>query len=59
VLNILTGKLDTTGGMMFTQPAIDLVALGAMAGQRGHSGRRVRSSYEAGVSASARWSTAG
>jgi anaerobic selenocysteine-containing dehydrogenase len=41
VLNILTGKLDTTGGMMFTQPAIDLVALGAMAGQRGHSGRRV------------------
>ena len=41
VLNILTGKLDTTGGMMFTQPAIDMVALGAMAGQRGHSGRRV------------------
>jgi len=41
VLNILTGKLDTTGGMMFTQPAIDLVTLGAMAGQKGHFGRRV------------------
>ncbi len=41
VLNILTGKLDTTGGMMFTQPAVDMVALGAMAGQKGHFGRRV------------------
>lgn len=41
VLNILTGKLDTTGGMMFTQPAVDMVALGAMAGQNGHFGRRV------------------
>jgi anaerobic selenocysteine-containing dehydrogenase len=40
VLNILTGKLDTTGGMMFTQPAIDMITLGAMAGQRGHFGRR-------------------
>ena len=40
VLNILTGKLDTTGGMMFTQPAVDMVALGAMAGQSGHFGRR-------------------
>jgi len=40
VLNILTGKFDTTGGMMFTQPAVDMVALGAMAGQSGHFGRR-------------------
>lgn len=40
VLNILTGKLDTTGGVMFTQPAVDMVALGAMAGQSGHFGRR-------------------
>lgn len=40
VLNILTGKLDTTGGVMFTQPAIDMVALGAMGGQSGHFGRR-------------------
>ena len=34
VLNILTGKLDTAGGMMFTQPAVDTMALGAMAGPR-------------------------
>ncbi len=40
VLNILTGKLDSTGGVMFTQPAIDMIALGAMTGQRGHFGRR-------------------
>ncbi|MDI9246560.1 molybdopterin-dependent oxidoreductase [Marinobacter sp. CHS3-4] len=40
VLNILTGKLDSTGGVMFTQPAIDMVALGALAGQKGHFGRR-------------------
>ena len=40
VLNILTGKLDSTGGVMFTQPAIDMVALGAVAGQQGHFGRR-------------------
>lgn len=40
VLNILTGKLDSTGGVMFTQPAIDMVALGAMSGQQGHFGRR-------------------
>lgn len=40
LLNILTGKLDATGGLMFTQPAVDLVALGALSGQRGHIGRR-------------------
>jgi anaerobic selenocysteine-containing dehydrogenase len=39
-LNILTGKLDIPGGVLFTQPAIDLVALGALAGQRGHFGKR-------------------
>ena len=40
VLNILTGKLDSVGGMMFTQPAIDMVALGALSGQKGHFGKR-------------------
>ncbi|WP_203298743.1 molybdopterin-dependent oxidoreductase [Marinobacter sediminum] len=39
-LNILTGKLDTPGAMLFTQPAIDLVTLGALAGQSGHFGTR-------------------
>jgi len=39
-LNILTGKLDLPGGMLFTQPAIDLVELGAMSGQKGHFGKR-------------------
>jgi len=39
-LNILTGKLDRPGGVMFTQPAVDLVALGAMSGQAGHFGKR-------------------
>ncbi|MBS8242028.1 molybdopterin oxidoreductase family protein [Marinobacter lipolyticus] len=39
-LNILTGKLDATGGVMFTQPAIDLIALGGMSGQQGHFGKR-------------------
>ncbi|GGC70240.1 molybdopterin oxidoreductase family protein [Marinobacter halophilus] len=39
-LNILTGKLDIPGGVLFTQPAVDLVALGAMSGQSGHFGKR-------------------
>lgn len=39
-LNILTGKLDATGGMMFTQPAIDLIALGGLSGQQGHFANR-------------------
>mgnify|MGYP005849033087 CR=1 FL=1 len=39
-LNILTGKLDIPGGVLFTQPAIDLVELGAMSGQKGHFGKR-------------------
>ncbi len=40
VLNILTGKLDRVGGTLFTQPAIDMVSLGGVGGQRGHIGRR-------------------
>ena len=40
VLNIITGKLDRPGGVMFTQPAIDMVSLGGMGGQKGHIGRR-------------------
>ncbi len=39
-LNIITGKLDCTGGMMFTQPAIDLIALGGLSGQQGHFAKR-------------------
>ena len=39
-LNILTGKLDRPGAMLFTQPAIDLITLGALAGQQGHFGTR-------------------
>ncbi|SFM02463.1 molybdopterin-dependent oxidoreductase [Marinobacter zhejiangensis] len=40
VLNILAGKLDVPGGVMFTQPAVDLVALAAMSGQKGHFDKR-------------------
>ncbi len=36
VLNVVTGNLDRPGGAMFTLPAVDLVALAARAGQRGH-----------------------
>ncbi|SDW92131.1 molybdopterin-dependent oxidoreductase [Marinobacter mobilis] len=39
-LNILAGKLDVPGGVMFTQPAVDLVALAAMSGQTGHFDKR-------------------
>lgn len=35
-LNILTGHLDRRGGLMFTQPAIDMVTIGALSGQKGH-----------------------
>ncbi|MDG9666842.1 molybdopterin oxidoreductase family protein [Hahella sp. CR1] len=38
-INILTGHLDRRGGLMFTQPAIDLPAIGAMSGHKGHFGR--------------------
>ncbi len=38
-LNVVTGNLDREGGVMFTQPAADLVALAAMTGDIGHFGR--------------------
>ena len=34
-VNIITGNLDHEGGMMFTTPAVDIVALAGMLGQRG------------------------
>ncbi|RMF19566.1 MAG: molybdopterin oxidoreductase family protein [Gammaproteobacteria bacterium] len=36
VINILTGHFDRRGGMMFAEPAIDMVGFGALAGQTGH-----------------------
>lgn len=36
VINVVTGNLDRPGGMMFTSPAADLVALGKAIGQSGH-----------------------
>lgn len=38
VLNTVTGNLDRPGGVMFTRPAVDLVAFGARMGYRGHFG---------------------
>jgi anaerobic selenocysteine-containing dehydrogenase len=38
-LNVLTGNLDRAGGAMFTTPAIDVVRLGTLLGQRGSFGR--------------------
>jgi anaerobic selenocysteine-containing dehydrogenase len=38
-LNAITGNLDRAGGAMFTTPAIDVVRLGALLGQRGGFGR--------------------
>lgn len=35
-LNLVTGNLDRVGGAMFTKPAVDLVALAAKIGQKGH-----------------------
>jgi anaerobic selenocysteine-containing dehydrogenase len=35
-LNLVTGNLDRAGGAMFTKPAIDVVALAAKVGQKGH-----------------------
>ncbi|MCW2819446.1 MAG: molybdopterin oxidoreductase family protein [Marmoricola sp.] len=49
LLNALTGNLDREGGVMFTEPAIDLVARGLVG--RGHFGRwhsRVRGLPEFG-----------
>ncbi|MEL6404744.1 MAG: molybdopterin oxidoreductase family protein [Chloroflexota bacterium] len=39
LLNILTGNLDEEGGMMFTHPALDVVAITQMTGQNGRYGR--------------------
>lgn len=39
VLNAITGNLDRPGGAMFTTPAIDVVRLGALLGQKGSFGR--------------------
>ena len=36
-INVLTGNLDRPGGMMFTTPAVDLVAALGMIGQTGSS----------------------
>ena len=50
-LNLVTGNLDRVGGAMFTRPAVDLVALTAKIGQKGHfdKGRsRVRNLPEFG-----------
>ncbi|MEO5731919.1 MAG: molybdopterin-dependent oxidoreductase, partial [Byssovorax sp.] len=35
-LNLVTGNLDRVGGAMFTKPAVDVVALAAGLGQKGH-----------------------
>ena len=38
VLDTLTGNLDRAGGAMFTTPAVDVVRLGALLGQKGSFG---------------------
>jgi anaerobic selenocysteine-containing dehydrogenase len=35
-VNIVTGNLDRAGGMMFTDPAVDLLPIAAALGQKGH-----------------------
>jgi hypothetical protein len=50
-LNVVTGHFDEPGGMMFTTPAVDLVTLASMLGQRGSYNRfksRVRGAPEFG-----------
>lgn len=39
LLNLLTGNLDNPGGAMFTHPAIDVVALTSLTGNKGSYGR--------------------
>lgn len=39
-LNVVTGNLDRAGGVMFTRPAVDAVALGTRLGLRGSFARR-------------------
>lgn len=51
VLNIITGNFDRAGGAMFTRPAVDIVAVTAAQGGRGHYDRyrsRVRGLPEFG-----------
>jgi anaerobic selenocysteine-containing dehydrogenase len=51
VLGAITGNLDRVGGSMFTTPAVDLVRLGSLLGQRGSFDRyrsRVRGLPEFG-----------
>ncbi len=51
VLNVVTGNLDRVGGMMFTKPAVDFVAIASVSGQTGHyakSNSRVRGLPEFG-----------
>lgn len=38
VINIVSGNMDRPGGMMFSKPAVDLVALAKMLGQTGSFG---------------------
>lgn len=50
-INIVTGNLDRPGGMMFTQPAFDVVGIAALAGIKGSFDRyrsRVRNLPEFG-----------
>ncbi|MDX1802430.1 MAG: molybdopterin-dependent oxidoreductase [Alcanivorax sp.] len=39
VINILTGNLDREGGLMFTKPAFDIVAISGVSGDTGGFGR--------------------
>jgi anaerobic selenocysteine-containing dehydrogenase len=51
VVNVLSGHLDSVGGMMLTKPAVDLVSVAAALGEKGHYGRgksRVRGLPEFG-----------
>lgn len=50
-MNVVTGHFDREGGAMFTTPAVDLVKLGSLVGERGHHGKfesRVRGAPEFG-----------
>lgn len=50
-INVVTGNLDRPGGMMFTQPAFDVIGLAALAGVKGSFDRyrsRVRGLPEFG-----------
>jgi anaerobic selenocysteine-containing dehydrogenase len=42
VLNIVTGNFDRPGGAMFTRPAVDLVTLARLTGDRGDFGEPTR-----------------